>query len=557
MEKEIEEVESLIYKGELKEAHKITKDLLKKEKLTKEVELQIVVLQSEIMTYFARFTDSLKLSERVLKESEAIENNLLKADAYLQLAMCHYNLGRFKESQEASAKGLELIEDDEKYELKHVAQTKILLLLQQGSLAFEFGDSSKGMELFEAVYKCALDTKLDYLIAFATGILGQGNLFAGEYEKGEKYVDSAMELAQSIEKHLFILYTYFTYATAKQVVRKYDTALAYHQKGIELSLETGAKLFLYIFYGHSALIYRSRYDLDKALEYNNLALEVSPTGKYLLLLNTGSIYLMKNEIEKANEYFQNGLEDSKKTGEIRIRPSLLYNLVLSFLLLKDIKQAKKYLQELKELSIEAGFDQITRTYQLAKVLVLKESTRIQDWLKAIEILEELIASGKLKKDSQIDALYHLVEIRLKELQVTADQDILVEVKKQIEIIQKHAEERQQYTMIANLYRLKSQLALVELDAEKSVELLITAKTLAKEKNLHFILKNIQEEQAKLEQQQNMWNRLKEQKAPLKETLKEVHLDSSAKKLASETILEVRDERTGDVIEYRKLFALKI
>ncbi|MHA1212247.1 MAG: hypothetical protein ACTSSH_07285, partial [Candidatus Heimdallarchaeota archaeon] len=90
-----------------------------------------------------------------------------------------------------------------------------------------------------------------------------------------------------------------------------------------------------------------------------------------------------------------------------------------------------------------------------------------------------------------------------------------------------------------------------------VELLITAKTLAKEKNLQFIVTNIQEEQAKLEQQQNMWNRMKEQKVPLKDTLKEVHLDSSAKKLASETILEVRDERTGDVIEYRKLFALKI
>jgi len=557
LEKEIEEVKSLIYQGELKEAHKKTKDLLKKEKLTKEVELQIVVLQSEIMMYFARFPDSIKLSERVIKESEAIDNNLLKADAYLQQVLSHYNLGRFKESQEALAKGLELIEADEKYELNHVAKTKILLLINQGTLALEFGDVSKCMELFKAAYKCALDSKLDYLIAFATGLLGFGHAYNGELEKGEKYVDSAMELAQSIGKHLFLLHIYFTYATVKQLVRKYDTALEYHQKGIVFSLETGAKILFYVFYAHSALIYKSQYNLDKALEYNNLAIEVATTGKYLLLQNTGSIYLMKNEIEKAHEYFQNGLANSKKTGEIRIRPSLLYFLVLSSLLLKDLKQAEKYLQELKELSIEAGFDQINRTYQLAKVLVLKESTRIQDWLKANEILEEIVKEGKLSKGSQIDALFHLVEIRLKELQVTADQDILVEVKKQIEIIQKHAEEGQQYTMIANLYRLKSQLALVELDAEKAVELLITAKTLAKEKNLQFILTNIQEEQAKLEQQQNMWNRMKEQKAPLKETLKEAHLDSSAKKLANETILEVRDERTGDVIEYRKLFSLKI
>ena len=55
----------------------------------------------------------------------------------------------------------------------------------------------------------------------------------------------------------------------------------------------------------------------------------------------------------------------------------------------------------------------------------------------------------------------------------------------------------------------------------------------------------------------MWNRLKEQKAPIQETLKEVHLDNSVKQLAKETVIEVQDERTGDVIEYRKLFALKI
>ena len=314
---------------------------------------------------------------------------------------------------------------------------------------------------------------------------------------------------------------------------------------------------LYGFYTHVALIYACRYDLDKALEYNELALELTQTGKAVLYINIGAIYLLKNEIEKAYENFLEGLADSKRTGQFRMVPGLLYHLVLSFILLKKTDQAKKYSEEIKELTKESSFEKITQYYQLAEVLILKESTRIQDWFKAIEILEEIVKEGKLSKDSQIDALFHLVEIRLKELQVTADQDILVEVKKQIEIIQKHAEERQQYTMIANLYRLKSQLALVELDAEKAVELLVTAKTLAKEKNLQFIVTNIQEEQTKLKQQQNMWNRMKEQKAPLKDALKEVHLNSSAKKLANETILEVRDERTGDVIEYRKLFSLKI
>ena len=557
LEKQIEKIELLIYEGKLKEALKKTKDLLKKDDLTKEVELQIMVLQSEILYYFARYPDSLKLSEKVLKESEAIDNDLLIADAYLQQALSLYHTDKFKESLEATEKGLELIQDELKYDIKHIAKSKIFLLANQGTLALEFGDFPKGVEIFRTTYDYEEKSEIDYLIAFSKCFYGYGYIFTGDLEKVEEIVDSALEIANSIGNYLFLIHIYFIYATAKQVIRKYDIALEYHKKGIKLSLETGTKVLLPLFYAHIASIYSSQFKLDKALEYNKLALDVMWTGKYILFVNTGSIHLMKNEIEEAHEYFLKALKDSKKVGEIRVRPGILYHLVLVSISMKNSSQAEKHLKELAELSSASGFEQITQQYQLAKILILKESTRIQDWFKAIEILEKFLADEKLTKDSQIDVLFHLVEIRLKELQITADQEVLAEVKKQIEKIQTHAEDRKQFSLLANIYRLKSQLALVELNAEKAVELLITAKTLAEEKNLQLIVTNIQKEQAKLEQQQNMWNQLKEQKAPLKEALKEVHLDNSAKQLASETILEVRDERTGDVIEYRKLFSLKI
>ncbi len=55
----------------------------------------------------------------------------------------------------------------------------------------------------------------------------------------------------------------------------------------------------------------------------------------------------------------------------------------------------------------------------------------------------------------------------------------------------------------------------------------------------------------------MWNELQEQKAPLEETLKLVSLESTVDTIKKETILENRDKETGKIIEYRKLFALKI
>ena len=557
LEKEIEEVKSLIFKGKLKEALKTTKDLLKRENLPKEVELRIIVLQSEIIGYLGQYAKALKLSEKVLKESERIDSSILKADACLVQAMAFYNVGKFKESYRVTKEGLEFIKDDEKFDIKQIAKTKVFLLLEEVTLELEFGNYPESKKLFDELYEFALKTKIDSLIGLVYGLLGHASIFVGDVVKGEEFVDRGLEILQSVGKHLFLIFFYLTYATVKQMVRKFDIALEFHQKGIDLSLETGAPILLWAFYTHSALIYASRYKLDKALEYNELALEISQTSNAVRYINTGAIYLLKNEVEKAYENFLKGLEDSKKTGHFRMQPGLLYQLVLSSLLLKNMDQAKKHLQELKDLSKESSFEQISMFIKLAEVLILKESTRLQDWFKAIEILESLLADEKLKKNTRHDAQFHLVEIRLKELQVTADKEVLVEVKKQIEIMQQYAEETQQFGLLANIYRLKSQLSLVDLDAEKAIALLITAKTLAEDRNLQSIASSVQEEQAKLEQQRSMWNRMTEQKAPLKETLKEIHIDTSAKRLAKETVLEVRDERTGDIVEYRKLFSLKI
>ncbi|NPE09764.1 MAG: hypothetical protein GNW80_15900 [Asgard group archaeon] len=556
-EKEKERIKSLIFNCKLKEAHKVTKDLLKKDNMSKEDELKIIVLQSEVLNYFGKFHKANKLSEKVLKESEEINNNLLKADAYLEQTMSLYYLGKYKESQEAGEKGLELIQDDEKYELKYVAKTKLYLYMNLGVLAFEFGEIQKGTEIASTLQAYAEKTGIDYILGIAASFRGFSYIFSGEIEKADKSIEKGLEIAHSVGKHAFLTHVYFTYATAKQTLRKYDTALEYHKKGIDLSLEMGLKLLLFGFYLHTAVIYSIQYNLDKALEYNKLALEEAWVGLYVLFINVGAIYLLKNDNKEAKNNFQKGLQNSKKVGELRVRPVLLYHLVLVSLLLNETKQAEEYMKELEELSNTLGQEQITIQYKFAEVLLLKESTRMQDWFKAVEILEEQLASEKLHISFQIDALFHLVEIRLKELQVTADKEILTEVKKHIETMQTYAEDRKQFSLLANIYRLKSQLALVELNAEKSVELLITAKTLAEEKNLDSILINIQDEQAKLKQQQNMWNRMKEQKTSLEETLKEVHLDNSVKQLAKETVIEVQDERTGGVIEYRKLFALKI
>ena len=56
---------------------------------------------------------------------------------------------------------------------------------------------------------------------------------------------------------------------------------------------------------------------------------------------------------------------------------------------------------------------------------------------------------------------------------------------------------------------------------------------------------------------SMWNGFQKNNAPLAETIKQVPLEKTAKEITRDTLIEVRDEESGKIIEYRKLFSLKI
>lgn len=191
------------------------------------------------------------------------------------------------------------------------------------------------------------------------------------------------------------------------------------------------------------------------------------------------------------------------------------------------------------------------------VLLLKASGNISDWGRAAELLKAFLKEENLPSYLRFDALYALLEIHLKELHLSATEESLAKVRKQMIRLEVEAEEQQLPWMLANVYRLQSQLALIELDAQKAIELLEKAQSIAEEIDVELLKKEIREDQEKIEKQLGMWNKLQEQKAPINETLKHVSLEKIAKSIKQITVLEERDEETGKIIEYRKLFALKI
>ena len=84
-----------------------------------------------------------------------------------------------------------------------------------------------------------------------------------------------------------------------------------------------------------------------------------------------------------------------------------------------------------------------------------------------------------------------------------------------------------------------------------------AHIIANEIDVELLKQEIAKDRKKIEQQLVMWNKLQEEKPPVAERVKLVSLENTVKEISKETVLEERDKETGKIIEYRKLFVLRL
>ncbi len=555
--KQLQEVEQLIIHGKFKEGLSVIEEGLKKKDISKEAELRFLILKSEVAYYLGNLQETLQLAELVLKESKGLANVLLQVDALILIVESSWWVNKLSKALETAEKGLEIISSATNLPAKAIAKRKAELLLWKAHIITHLGDFEKGLELAKEALSFAEESGYKNVISLTLIILGGVYRFLGEPKKGVGHSEKALDIATKIGNKFYIAFSYlYGLVAVKARRREYEQALDLYNKAFDLLEEIGSTLLL-AFKNDVGLVYQSMFQLDKALECFQEALKYSELVKPLAYINIGYIYFLKYELEKAQEYYLKSMKIYEEMNDRRVLPFNLYNLVLLSLELKNLTQAQKYLKRLGQISNETGFERIGRTYRFASILVLKASGDISDLVEATKLLSSFLAEEDLPSFWRLDALYSLLEIRIKELQLSTTDATLTEVKKQAIHLEVEAEEQQHRWLLANVYRLQSQLALVELDAKKAIELLEKAQVIAEEINVELLKKEIKEDQEKIEQQLSMWNKLQEQKAPLIETVKLVSLENSLKSIKQETVLEERDKETGEIIEYRKLFALKI
>ena len=162
--------------------------------------------------------------------------------------------------------------------------------------------------------------------------------------------------------------------------KKYDDALIYFNKTIQIGLSLNDNQILFVGYSNKGNVYNEKAKLNQKLStyYNQLAIdnylkaqtvlskiEVNDYRNPILLYgNIGNVYADLNQYEKAIEYFTESIKLVKE-NEFFPQASLIYNnLTGIYLDLNNLKMAEQYLKEANECAIKSqSSDNLAMSYQ--------------------------------------------------------------------------------------------------------------------------------------------------------------------------------------------------
>ncbi|MCK4845452.1 MAG: hypothetical protein KAS95_07250, partial [Candidatus Heimdallarchaeota archaeon] len=257
----------------------------------------------------------------------------------------------------------------------------------------------------------------------------------------------------------------------------------------------------------------------------------------------GKYYRHLGEYTKSHEKFTRALELADKYGDrftsySQIRHlGILYSMYIELLIdIEKFNQIPPFLDKFEKIANKEKNREMDMWLLLTKALVLKTSSRLRDWIKAIDYLEKVVNEKEIFVQITFPALLSLCELLLREIGLTGDLSILDELKKYINMISNLAEINNSFWWLAEASFLDSQVALLELDLDRAKNLLNQAQSIAEENGLQRLAMKISNEYDKMLEQIDKWEVYADQKVPIDDRLELLNLEESVANIARKKLI---------------------
>jgi tetratricopeptide (TPR) repeat protein len=369
------------------------------------------------------------------------------------------------------------------------------------------------------------------------------NLEIAKIDVAEKCFDRVINLQNKIGNTFEIVWANLMMARLMiQGKNRLDLAIGFTKKALYLAKEIKFNHYwMALGYVSLGVIYSFRGEMDLNLEYYMKSLEIYriiKNNKFIAIVlnNIGVSYLQIGNFDLSLKAFEESLfyyETQSIGTEVP-----LSNLVEIALEKGDNELAQQYYLRLKNMYNQKKEGFIELLYQLTKVQMLKKSSRIRDKARAEKILKKIIDTETIWSEIGINAIIHLCDLLLSEYHFTNSSEVLDELNHYLARLLTIAEKMNSFIYFCKTFILKSKLALINWDFKAARRLLSQAQKIAESHKLKRLAMTISSEHDELIKQLQLWESLKESKAPLAKRWKLAGLNEQMENMVKKRMIEL-------------------
>ncbi len=578
--------ETLFFEGKYDDALQIIEKARLKEDFSENEQIQTMILKSNILNEMGEKQEGFQLSIRALQRSQQLDHPLLKFESLRAQINSLFLLGNLDQCQQVISESELLLKKSRRLNKNDKKKYRAIIQHYSGKILRKKGDLSEANTYLSKAYDELKELGNNYEQATLYNDLGINNAMKGNSDLALTYFKRSLSLYETLKNNSSSIKLYNNIGQILWQQGELEEALQHYLRGQSLSEKAGQKMYSAALLLNIGLINQSKGDLDLALDYFQKSLslfqELDRSNEVAICQNNmGNIYQAKGELDIALGYYEKSLTyfeeiDNKyemaasyhnigiiyreKGDTVETSAQLAKALIIQkelgnpleisgtlLLMIQNYIQSgskdstEHYLAKLNEIRGENKV--IEQRYQYAKAQVLIMSGRTVHKAEAQQILTEIVESEIIDHELTVEAMFHLFELLLFELQTTGNEDVIKEIKVLSHKIITIAESQKSFSDLAEIYRLQSKLALLELDVKESQRLLSQAQIIAETKGLHRLAQSISYEFDSLLNDLAKWNDFIERDASITERYELAELESMMS-----AILERKGKQYDDLPE---------
>ncbi|MHA1912673.1 MAG: tetratricopeptide repeat protein [Candidatus Kariarchaeaceae archaeon] len=504
-----------------------------------------------------------EIIEEISKEDETVEQKgeqtRIRIDALNSQIWALRKLERQEEGLEKVEEGIRLIEelkqlkDEEKQEKDKEREVKLLSNI--GLIHIKKNESDQALGYFEKRLIICKELRDKQLISGSLYFLGVAYLQKNELNRAIEYYKKSLALLNELGDKRYLAAPLTNLGVIYSRKGELDQALEYYKKSLVITEESGHKESIAILLNNIGRISQRKGELSKALEYYEKSLEIRKGlgNKQLTtssMISIGEINQELGELDVALELFKQSLAMRREDDNVVSMGYVLFCLIRVTIDLGNINQARNYLGVLQQKNEKKENKKVDLWSRLAEALVLKTSKRRKKLARAEDILEEIVNESNeevISHELTVQALVNLSELLLEELRLTGEEEVLQELEEKVGKLFDIAREQQSYSLLAESYWLKAQLALVRLDLKEARNLLSDAQVIAEDKGLVKLARKISSEHDNLLQQLDQWEELIAEDASIAERVKIANLEELVGWMARKREIKIEEPEDKPVM----------